>query len=106
MNERCAHELLVGQCVYCAPKPIQTAHDRAIGHDLATGRIRPGNVVIDWAAVVHGAGRPSASRPFMASYDGDCGECGGMIEEGDMIRMLDGVAIHDECWDEPQTERL
>lgn len=44
----------------------------------------------------------SASKPFPARFDSSCDECGGFIEEGDEIRMSDGAAIHDECWDDDE----
>lgn len=40
----------------------------------------------------------SASKPFLASFDGECAECGGDIEAGyDRIAMLDGEAVHVDC---------
>lgn len=38
-----------------------------------------------------------ASKPFTASYHGECGECAFDIDEGDEICMLDGVAVHEAC---------
>lgn len=45
-----------------------------------------------------------ASRPFPASYDGECAECDGAIYEGDDIVMLDGEALHEDCAPEPPRE--
>lgn len=41
--------------------------------------------------------RPSA--PFPASFSGIC-ECGTEIDEGDMIRMLNGFAVCESCGDQ------
>lgn len=40
----------------------------------------------------------SAPGPnFSAGYDGECGECGWGIEEGDTIAMHDGEAVCEDC---------
>lgn len=39
------------------------------------------------------------SREFPASFDSDCGGCGGDIEEGDMIRMGPDGATCVDCYD-------
>lgn len=48
------------------------------------------------------AQRPSA--PFPASFPGECAECGDRIDEGDMIRMLDGSAVCEPCGDQAQRD--
>jgi hypothetical protein len=47
----------------------------------------------------------SASQPFTAAFDGECFECGGPILGGDdKIRMWEGSAIHDDCYDPDEDE--
>lgn len=38
------------------------------------------------------------SREFPAGFDSDCGECFGMISEGDMIRMGPNGATCEDCY--------
>jgi uncharacterized Zn-binding protein involved in type VI secretion len=40
-----------------------------------------------------------AGPTFAARYTTKCPECMERIEEGDEARMVDGVAVHNECHD-------
>lgn len=37
------------------------------------------------------------NKPFPARYDGECADCVDEIEEGDMIVVTDGGAVHEDC---------
>lgn len=44
------------------------------------------------------------SRPFTATFDSDCAECGArIVGDVDEIVMLDGEAIHEDCAPAPKT---
>jgi len=94
-EDRCDHELIRDQCAWCRPQARpQIARRPQVDRGI------PQLHRVDWSAVIEQANRPRPSRPFPAAFGGYCGECGGSIEEGDMIRMLDGEPIHDECWED------
>lgn len=44
---------------------------------------------------------PSMSRELRAGFDSECGCCFGQIFEGDLIKMCDGEALCEECWEYP-----
>lgn len=45
------------------------------------------------------------SAPFAARYPGRCADCHEDVEKGDVIRMTDTGAIHDDCEDIDLTTR-
>ena len=45
------------------------------------------------------------SRPFPARYPGRCASCDERIREGDIIRMTDDGATHDDCTEAIPVER-
>lgn len=40
-------------------------------------------------------------RPIEADFPGSCPECGDDIAPGDIIRMTDEGAVHDDCYIDP-----
>lgn len=47
------------------------------------------------------------SKPFAAQYDSTCAECGDEIVAGfDIIVMDDGEAVHVDCADIPDEQKL
>lgn len=40
-----------------------------------------------------------ASRVFPAAFESDCAACDDRIYEGDDIRMTNGEAVHEDCYD-------
>jgi hypothetical protein len=69
--DTCRHELLLGTCVDCRPRPSSTAGDRYA--------------------------RP---QTFEARYAGRCNACDERFEAGDDVMRLAGELIHPECFDE------
>lgn len=59
-DERCVHEMIVGQCAICRP------------------RVRAADAFDDPA--------PQLGPPFEAMYAGVCSDCGDRFDEGDEIR--------------------
>jgi hypothetical protein len=70
-EERCKHELLIGQCDLCKPR---AAAD-------------PFTAPAEWGY----------SAPFSAQYAGQCAECGWLFDPGDSIRSCSGGYVCAEC---------
>lgn len=52
--------------------------------------------VMNWDAL---QGRSHVSRKFPASYEGDCADCMGIIDPGDLIGYVEDEICCEECYD-------
>jgi hypothetical protein len=75
LDERCIHDLVVGQCAHCRPRPIPDPFE-----EPASRRYGP------W---------------FAAAYGGTCAECGDRFDAGEAIRAIGDGEYIGECCGEP-----
>ena len=62
-----------------------------------------GRVARERAAEARAKGSERVGPLFPAVYRGECSECDGVIEEGDIIRMVGGKPVCADCHPDPKS---